>query len=78
METPVPGRPAESLRRVADGCRAPDQAEVASAQTTPVRLNQPPERSFQSVLGFDGSEIDGFAARAATGEEPEDGVRHDH
>ena len=69
----------ESLSRVSRGVLAPDQTEVTPAQTTPVGLNEPVERSFESVLRSDGSEIDGFAARTATGKEPpEDRVGHDH
>ena len=54
----------ESLSRVSRGVLAPDQTEVTPAQTTPVGLNEPVERSFESVLRSDGSEIDGFAVRA--------------
>jgi len=68
---------ANGLRRVADGSGAPDQAKVVSAQSAPVGLEQPSKGSLKTVLQPYNSEIDGFAVRAATGEEPEDSAHHD-
>jgi len=51
---------------------------VASAQTTPAWLDDPPERCLDCVLRPYVSEIDGFAARATSGKEAlQDRVCHD-
>jgi hypothetical protein len=52
---------------------------VNSAQTAPAGLNEPLKGSFKTVPRSHGPEIDGFAARAATGEKPPKcGKHHDH
>jgi hypothetical protein len=65
------------LRRIADRGEAPDQAKVVPAQAAPIRLNQPLKGSLKSVPRPDGSEVDGLAVRAASGEEPDRRPHHE-
>ena len=52
---------------------------MTPAEAAPARLDEPLKSSFKSVLRPHGSEIDGFAAWAATREEPpEERRHHDH
>jgi hypothetical protein len=63
-------------RCVAKGNRAPKQAKVVAAKAAPVGMKQPSKSSLKTVPRGYASEIDGFAMRAATGEESDGWTPH--